>query len=117
MSTVADMVTAIRDALKPLGVRATDDPSAVLPPCVVIDPTPTLVGPGPCGWVRDWRLAVVPAATTDALAARWHDEHLEHILAALLTVGEITDPVEPVTYLLTGDTEVGITSYQITLTT
>lgn len=117
MGTLADMTAAVAAALAPTGVRVTADPSAVVPPCVLVDANPTLTRPGACGWVREWRLAIIPAATTDALAARWHDEHLEPILDALWAVGQITEPVEPVTFTLAGDTEVGITAYQTTLTT
>jgi len=81
------------------GIRATDDPRAVLPPCALVGP-PTLQPSniGGCAYDATWRIDLIGVASGGIQAFQSLDDLLENVLP-LLPGYEIATPG---TWLLSG---------------
>lgn len=97
MSTY-DRAAGIVAALNGAGIRATTDPSAAAPPCVLITP------PGrsytlPCGFSARWQLAAIAPAALGADRSSW--AQLETLVDAVADVVDL-EGAELVSYQLNG---------------
>lgn len=113
MTYLDDMRDAVTAAVAPLGLRAAIDPAEAVPPCLLVDYLPTPVRETACGEVFEWSALLLPARTTDWLAAQWLAEHRLAVVHAINTVGMVTDE-EGVTFVQGGDDSRGIPAYKIT---
>ena len=83
MTYLDDMRATLTEALEPLGVHVTLDPSAAVPPCLLVDSTPERILQSVCGVVRSWEATLLPPPSTDWLAAQWLAEHLDQVRDAI----------------------------------
>jgi len=70
MGASLDRANAIVGVLEAAGVRATTDPSAVNPPCVLVLPPDRRYDVG-CGWTAAWTLVALAPAAQGADHTTW----------------------------------------------
>lgn len=97
--TPLDRATAIVDALVAQGVRATTDPQAATPPCIVVPP-PSRTFDLACGFTARWELPALAPAPAGADRTTWG--HLEALVAAAGAAGLPLESAQLVTYNLAG---------------
>lgn len=115
MSYLHDHLDDMTEAIGQIdGLRVAMDPQAMVPPCLLIDYTPTPVRETACGEVMEWKALLIPAITTGWLAAQWLADHRLTVVHQINTVGEVTAE-EGVQYATgTESTAVSVPAYQIT---
>lgn len=97
MSTF-DRAAGIVAALNGAGIRATTDPGAASPPCVLVVP-PARTYDLPCGFTARWQLAAIAPAALGADRNSW--AQLEALVDAVADVVDLQG-AELVTYTLNG---------------
>lgn len=111
MSHLVEHEQAVAEALAPLGLRVTSDPAAAVAPCLLIDHLPTYVRPSACGLVWRWEAILLPAATTDHLAALWLADNLVDVNDRI--PGQV-EAIDPVMFSFGDDRAAAIPAYKLT---
>lgn len=97
-SPTFDRALAIVSQLENHVVRATLDPSAVNPPCVLVTP-PTRTYDMPCGFRAAWTLVALAPGALGADRTTW--SQLEYLVEQVRYVVDVHD-AEPVSYTVNG---------------
>lgn len=95
LARAAEIVTA----LTAQEVRATTDPAAAIPPCVVVPP-PGRTYDLNCGFSARWELAALAPTPTGADRRSWQD--LDDLVDRALLAGLPLESAQLVTYSLAG---------------
>lgn len=96
--TTFDRANQLAEEIAALGIRATVEPVAAVPPCVLITPPERRFDVG-CGFTARWTLAAIAPGALGADRTTW--DALDLMAEAVSDVVDL-ESVQPVAYVLNG---------------